>query len=75
MNISNNTLAAFNAGVSTIKEDRQVLNEMTCDDLFFEMLDTLESIDALSELKEIRNEFNESVDDFSEFNEYNSNIK
>ena len=78
MNISNNTLAAYMAGVSTVQEDKQILDEIANNDSFYELLDIMDEVDAIDGLDEMRNEFNESIDDMnelSEFNDYNINIK
>lgn len=75
MNISNNTLAAYLAGVSTVQEDKQVLDEISDNESFSELLDIMDEVDAIDGLDEIRNEFNESADDFEEFNDYSINIK
>lgn len=75
MKISNNTLAAYMAGVSTVQEDKQVLDEIANSDSFSELLDIMDEVDAIDGLDEIRNEFNESADDFERFNDYNINIK
>ena len=78
MNISNNTLAAYMAGVSTVQEDKQVLDEIANNDSFSELLDIMDEVDAIDGLDEMRHEFNESIDDMnelSEFNDYNINIK
>lgn len=75
MSISNNILAAFMAGVSTKKEDEQVLNEMINNDGFSDLLDVLDEVDAIDGLDAIENEFNESIDDMQEYNDYNINVK
>ena len=75
MNISNNTLAAFMAGVSTVQEDKLVLDEIANNDSFSELMDVMDEVDAIDGLDEIRNEFNESTDDIEEFNDYIFNIK
>lgn len=74
MKISDNTLAAYMAGVSTVQEDKQVLNEITNNQYFSDLLDVMEDIDAIDGMDELRNEFNESVDDYNEFKEID-NIK
>ncbi len=75
MNISNNTLAAYVAGVSTVQEDKLVLDEIANNDSFSELLDVMNEVDAIDGLDEMRNEFNESADDLEEFNDYIINIK
>ena len=78
MSISNNILAAFRAGVSTVQEDKQVLDEIANNDSFSDLLDVMDEIDSIDGMDELRNEFNESIDDMnelSEFNDYNINIK
>ena len=75
MSITNNILAAYRAGVSTVQEDKQVLDEMANNDSFSDLLEVLDEIDSIDGLDELRKEFSESVDDIEEFNDYNINIK
>lgn len=75
MNISNNILAAFNAGVSTKQEDKLVLNELSDNDNFSELLDIFDEVDSIDGMEELRNEFNETMDEYHEFNDFNINIK
>jgi len=75
MSITNNILAAYRAGVSTVQEDKQVLDEMANNDSFSDLLEVMDEIDSIDGLDELRNEFNESVDDIEGFNDYNINIK
>lgn len=75
MSISNNTLAAFNAGVSTKQEDKLVLNELSDNDNFSELLDIFDEVDSIEGFDELRDEFNETIDDVQEFNDYSINIK
>lgn len=75
MNISDNTLAAYMAGVSTVQEDKLVLKEISANKYFSELLEVMKDIDAIDGMDELRNEFNESVDTFNDFKEIDSNIK
>lgn len=75
MNISNNILAAYMAGVSTVQEDKWILNEMSNNKSFSELLDVLDDIDAIDGMDELRNEFNESIDEYNDFKEIDNNIK
>lgn len=75
MKISDNTLAAYMAGVSTVQEDKLVLNEISNNKYFSELLDVMEDIDAIDGMDELRKEFNESTDLFSDYKEIDSNIK
>jgi len=75
MKISDNTLAAYMAGVSTVQEDKQVLNEITNNQYFSDLLDVMEDIDAIDGMDELRSEFNESMDKYNEFKEIDNNIK
>ena len=60
MSITNNILAAYRAGVSTVQEDKQVLDEMANNDSFSDLLEVMDEIDSIDGLDELRNEFNES---------------
>lgn len=75
MKISDNTLAAYMAGVSTVQEDKQVLNEIINNQYFSDLLDVMEDIDAIDGMDELRKEFNESVDLYNDYKEIDSNIK
>ena len=75
MSISNNTLAAFNAGVSTKQEDKLVLNELSDNDNFSELLDIFDEVDSIEGFDDLRNEFNENIDDWEDYKDYNINIK
>lgn len=75
MSISNNTLAAFNAGVSTKQEDKLVLNELSDNDNFSELLDIFDEVDSIEGLDELRDEFNETIDEYNDFKEIDNNIK
>ena len=70
MKISDNTLAAFMAGVSTVQEDKNVLNEIANNQYFSDLLDVMEDIDAIDGMDELRNEFNEIENDFSKYSEF-----
>ena len=70
MKISDNTLAAFMAGVSTVQEDKNVLNEIANNQYFSDLLDVREDIDAIDGMDELRNEFNEIENDFSKYSEF-----
>ena len=76
MSISNNILAAYRAGVSTVQEDKQVLDEIANNNSFSDLLDVMDEIDSIDGMDELRNEFNESGI-FSDYNELelNYNIK
>lgn len=75
MNISNNTLAAYLAGVSTVQEDKLVLDEIANNDSFSELMDVMDEVDAIDGMDELRNEFNETTDLFNEYKEITSNLK
>ena len=75
MSISNNTLAAFVAGVSTKQEDELVMKESSNNEDFSDLLDVLDDVDAIDGMNELRNEFNENIDGWEEFKDYNINIK
>lgn len=75
MSISNNILAAFNAGVSTKQEDKLVLNELSDNDNFSELLDIFDEVDSIDGFDDLRNEFNEDIDDWEDYKDYNINIK
>ncbi len=75
MKISDNTLAAYMAGVSTVREDKQVLNEITNNQYFSDLLDVMEGIDAIDGMDELRKEFDESTDLYNDYKEIDSNIK
>lgn len=75
MSISNNTLAAFLAGTSTVQEDEAILKELSESKSFSELLDVLEEVDAIDGLDELRQEFNETSDNYNELTDYNINIK
>lgn len=75
MKISDNTLAAYMAGVSTVQEDKQVLNEITNNQYFSDLLDVMEDIDAIDGMDELRKEFDESTDLYNDYKEIDSNIK
>ena len=75
MSITNNILAAYRAGVSTVQEDKQVLDEIANNDSFSDLLEVMDEIDSIDGLDELRKEFNESVEDIEEFNDYNINIR
>ena len=75
MNISNNTLAAYVAGVSTVQEDKLVLDEIANNDSFSELMDVMDEVDAIDGMDELRNEFNEHPDIFCDYSEMKDNIK
>lgn len=75
MKISDNTLAAYMAGVSTVQEDKLVLNEIVSNANFADLLDVMDEVDAIDGLDELRNEFNESVEDIDDYNDYDINIR
>jgi len=75
MSITNNILAAYRAGVSTVQEDKQVLDEMANNDSFSDLLEVMDEIDSIDGLDELRNEFNESIENMDDYNDYNINIR
>jgi len=75
MKISDNTLAAYMAGVSTVQEDKEILDEISNNKYFSDLLDVIEDIDAIDGMDELRSEFEESVDKYNDFNEIHNNIK
>lgn len=75
MSISNNTLAAFLAGTSTVQEDKAILKELSESKSFSELLDVLEEVDAIDGLDELRQEFNETCDNYNELTDHKINIK
>lgn len=75
MKISDNTLAAYMAGVSTVQEDKEILDEISNNKYFSDLLDVIEDIDAMDGMDELRNEFTESADLYNEYKEIDSNIK
>lgn len=74
MKISDNTLTAYMAGVSTVQEDKLVLNEIVSNANFTDLLDIMDEVDSMDCINELRNEFNEISDDYN-FTDYNINIK
>lgn len=74
MSITNNILAAFRAGVSTIQEDKQIMDEIANNGSFSELLDVMDEVDAIDGLDEMRNEFNESFDNIK-YDDYDINIR
>ena len=75
MSISDNILAAFVSGESTKQEDKLVLNEISENEAFSDLLDVIDEIDAIDGIDELRNEFCEYNDEEQEFNDININIK
>ena len=75
MSITNNILAAYRAGVSTVQEDKQVLDEMANNDSFSDLLEVMDEIDSIDGLDELRNEFNESIENMDDYSDYNINIR
>ena len=75
MKLSDNTLAAYMAGVSTVQEDKEILDEISNNKYFSDLLDVIEDIDAIDGMDELRSEFEESVDKYNDFNEIHNNIK
>lgn len=71
MKISDNTLAAYVAGTSSVHEDKLVLKEMGDDLSFSGLLDTLTEIDAIDGMDELRKEFNESIGEVIEIKVFN----
>jgi hypothetical protein len=71
----NNVLAAYRAGVSSVQEDKQVLDEIANNDNFADLLDIMDEVDAIDGMEELRNEFNENVDKIEAFEDYITNIK
>lgn len=74
MSITNNILSAYRAGVSTVQEDKIVLEEIANNSSFSDLLEVMDEIDSMDGLDELRNEFNESFDKI-EYDDYNINIK
>lgn len=75
MNISNNILAAFMAGVSTKHEDELVMKEFSDNEDFSDLLDVLGDVDAIDGMNDLRNEFCENIDGGEVFKEHSINIK
>ncbi|MCM1219963.1 MAG: hypothetical protein NC548_36285 [Lachnospiraceae bacterium] len=75
MSITDNILAAYRAGVSTKKEDKLILKEISENDSFSDMLDVFDEVDAIDGMDELRNEFNESIDNISDLHDFQINIK
>lgn len=75
MSITNNILAAYRAGVSTVQEDKQVLDEMANNDSFSDLLEVMDEIDSIDGLDELRNEFNESIENIDNYKDYDINIR
>lgn len=75
MSITDNILSAYIAGVSSVQEDKQVLDEIANNDSFSDFLEVMDEIDAIDGLDELRDEFNESVEDMENYNDYNINIR
>jgi len=75
MSITNNILAAYRAGVSTVQEDKQVLDEMANNDRFSDLLEVMDEIDSIDGLDELRNEFNESIENIDNYKDYDINIR
>lgn len=73
--ITDNTLAAFSTGVSTLQEDRLVMNEMANSEEFADLLNMIDEIDSMDYIDELRNEFNDSIDENFNFNDFQINIK
>jgi len=73
--ITDNTLAAFSTGVSTLQEDRLVMNEMANSEEFADLLNMIDEIDSMDCIDELRNEFNDSIDENFNFNDFKINIK
>ena len=57
------------AGVSTVQEDKQVLEEISNNQYFSDLLDVMNNIDAIDGMDDLRNEFNDSIDEYNDFNE------
>ena len=75
MSITNNILAAYRAGVSTVQEDKQVLDELSHNEIFSDLLEVMDEVDSIDGLDELRDEFNESVENLDDYNDYNINIR
>lgn len=75
MSITNNILAAYRAGVSSVQEDKQVLDEIANNESFSDLLEVMDDIDSMDGLDELRNEFNESIENLDDYNDYNINIR
>lgn len=75
MGLTNNLLAAFIQGVSSVEEDKQIINEFADNDIFQDLLDVIDDIDSSDNIDSLRNEFNEDIDNYKEFDEFQNNIK
>lgn len=75
MKISDNTLAAYKAGVSTVQEDKIILEELSKNKEFSDLLDIMDEIDAIDGMNELRNEFNETIDTNKDFYELKNRIQ
>ena len=73
--ITDNMLAAFATGVSTLQEDKLVMNEMANSEEFADLLNMIDEIDSIDCIDELRNEFNDSIDENFNFNDFKINIK
>ena len=72
--ITDNILAAFISGTSTLQEEKLVMNELVENEEFSDLLNVIDEVDSMDCINELRNEFNEISDDYN-FTDYNINIK
>lgn len=72
--ITDNILAAFISGTSTLQEEKLVMNELVENEEFSDLLNVIDEVNSMDCINELRNEFNEISDDYN-FSDYNINIK
>ena len=72
--ITDNILAAFISGTSTLQEEKLVMNELVENEEFSDLLNVIDEVNSMDCINELRNEFNEISDDYN-FSDYNVNIK
>lgn len=75
MDITDNELSAFFEGQSSIDEDRLILDSMSMNEEFSDMIDMMNEINSMGEISEMRDEFNELVDGIDDYEDYNINIR
>ena len=72
--ITDNILAAFISGTSTLQEEKLVMNELVENEEFSDLLNVIDEVNSMDCINELRNEFNEISDDYT-FSDYNINVK
>lgn len=72
--LTNNILAAFISGTSTLQEDKIVMNELANNEEFSDLLNVIDEVDSMDCINELRDEFNDISDDCN-FSDYNIDIK